>query len=94
MYLKLANEFSIVHINVVPLNGGSDRRSTEPLQFFFDEIFIVHIVFILSAVKTLGNDLVCLFDNKKSLTLRNVSNWTCLMLLSTYRKKFEKKLKL
>ena len=65
-----------------------------PFSFPVMRFFIVHIVFILSAVKTLGNDLVCLFDNKKSLTLRNVSNWTCLMLLSTYRKKFEKILKL
>ena len=39
MYLKLANEFSNVHINVVPFNGGSDRRSTEPLQFSCDDIF-------------------------------------------------------
>ena len=39
MYLKLANEFSNVHINAVPFNGGSDRRSTEPLQFSCDEIF-------------------------------------------------------
>ena len=29
MYLKLANEFSNVHINVVPFDGGSDRRSNE-----------------------------------------------------------------
>ena len=64
-----------------------------PFNFPVMRFFIVHIVFILSAVKTLGNDLVCLFENKKSLTLRNVSNWICSMLLSTYRKKFEKKIK-
>ena len=91
MYLKLANEFSNVHINVVPFNGGSDRKSTKPLSFPVMRFLIVHIVFILSVVKTLANDLVCLLDNKKSP--RNVSNWICLMLLSTYRKKFEKELK-